>query len=96
MSPREVINIAGPFCIESASILEVRFAATVDAISEVDDVFVSLFIDSSVVAESMINDAERPSNVALFYRGRIAPNTDVKIEMSSLGDSSWNIEPTKL
>ena len=71
-SNREVITIAGPFCIDGPSIFELRFAATVDASSFIDDVDVRLYFGSTIVAESTIEDSEEPSNIVLFYRGRVA------------------------
>ena len=86
-SSGQAVTVAGPFCIDGPSIIELRLAATVNASSSVDDVDVRLYFDSTIVAESMVDDLEEPSNVVLFYRGRITSQTDIRIEIQSEGGS---------
>ena len=48
-----------------------------------------LYLDEDVVAQTEIDDLEKPSNLALFYRGKIASKTNVRVEISSKGSEKF-------
>ena len=70
-----------PFCIEGPTVLEVALIASFTV--AVNDVMVSLMVDSTVVAQSQMNDEMSPSNLSLIYRGEVVSEAQIMVVMTS-------------
>ena len=57
---------------------------------------VSLYLGEKVVAQAEVSDREEPSNLALFYRGKIDSKTDFRVEISPTDDKASFINPKYL
>lgn len=90
----EINQLLGPFCISGPGVFDFNLVATFE--DETDQVMVTLLFDGAdIVAQSQVNDATAPSNLALQYRARITDQTEVSIIVTS-GDANTENVQTKI
>ena len=73
------VDLVPAFCVEGPSVMEFALSGSFDAVR--NGVVVSLVINDLTVAQAEFDDSQTPSDLTLFYRGNIAAESQVKVEI---------------
>ena len=74
-------NLSTPFCVSAGKTFEFRMQLT--ARDEVEDVYLKLYKDDVMVAQSGMDDAQEPSSLSLLYVETLAADSEFRVELTS-------------
>ena len=77
-------DLAEPFCVQGGKTFEFKMQLT--ARDEVEDVYLRLYKDGVLVAQSGMDDAQEPSSLSLLYVETLAADSEFRVELSSRVD----------
>ena len=74
-------DLAPPFCVKGGKTFEFKMQLT--ARDEVEDVYLRLYRDDVLVAQSGMDDAQEPSSLSLLYVETLAADSEFRVEVES-------------